>query len=78
MPHAEIAARAGDVLDIELLAKLLRQFLRNQPRDDVGDARGRKRHDDPDRLAGVLLGKSRAGNNERRRERYNAAAPPHL
>src|SRR6516162_3101379 len=76
--YAEIAASAGDVLDVELFAKFLRQFLRHQPCDDVGDASGRERHDDLDRLAGVLLGKSRARNNERHCERYDADEPPHL
>src|SRR5215467_3081023 len=78
LAHAEIAASAGDVLDIELFAKFLRQFLRHQPCDDVGDAGGRERHDDLDRLAGELLGKSRARNNERHCERYDADEPPHL
>src|SRR5262249_18345313 len=78
LPHAEIAAGAGDVLDVELFAKFLRQFLRHQPCDDVGDASGRERHDDLDGLAGVLLGKSRARNNERHCARYDADAPPHL
>src|SRR5215831_4397785 len=58
LAHAEIAASAGDVLDVELFAEFLRQFLRHQPCDDVGGASGRERHDDLDRLAGVLLGKS--------------------
>src|SRR5215831_17163584 len=78
LAHAEIAASAGDVLDVELFAKFLRQFLRHQPCDDVGDASGRERHDDLDRLAGVLLGESRARNNERHCERYDADEPPHL
>src|SRR5262249_42456331 len=37
-----MAASAGDVLDVELFAKFLRQFLRHQPCDDVGDASGRE------------------------------------
>src|SRR6516162_6463865 len=78
LDHAEIAAGTGDVLDIELFAKVLRQFLRNQPSDDVGDASGRERHDDLHRLAWILLGKSRARNNERRSERDNASAYRHL
>ena len=78
MAHAEIAASAGDVLNVELFTEFLRQFLRHQPSDDVGDASGRERHDDLDRLAGVLLGKSRARNNERHCERYDADEHPHL
>src|SRR6516162_9930898 len=78
LAHAEIAAGAGDVLDVKLFAELLRQFLRNQPSDDVGDASGRERHDDLHRLAWILLGKSRARNNERRSERDNASAYRHL
>src|SRR5262249_28589170 len=78
LAHAEIAASAGDVLDVELFAEFLRQFLRHQPSDDVGDASGREWHDDLDRLAGVLLGKSRARNHERHCERYDADEAPHL
>ena len=44
--RADIAGRAGDVLDIELLAEMLGEFLRSKARENVGRAAGLKRHDD--------------------------------
>jgi hypothetical protein len=41
---ADVSRRAGDVLDIELLAELLRELLRHQPPESVGHPAGRKRH----------------------------------
>ena len=54
--HADIAAGAGVVLDIELLLEIFRQLLRDQPRHHVGRAAGRERHDDLHRLVGIAGG----------------------
>ena len=66
--HADVAAGAGDVLDVELLAELLRQLLRDQPSGDVGHAARRERHDDLDRLVRILLRECRARSSARRRK----------
>ncbi len=42
---ADIAARAGDVLDVELLAERLGEFLRHEAREGVGHPAGRKSDD---------------------------------
>jgi hypothetical protein len=46
---SEIAARAGDVLDIDLLAELLGELLRHEPREGVGHPTWRKCNDRPHR-----------------------------
>jgi hypothetical protein len=46
---ADIAAGAGNVLDIEILAGLLGEFLRHQTADEVGRAAGREPDHDLDR-----------------------------
>src|SRR6218665_456646 len=50
-----VAARAGPVVDDELLAGLLRQLLRQHARHDIRCAARRVRHDQPDRLVRVAL-----------------------
>jgi hypothetical protein len=52
---ADVAARARDVLDIELPAEMLAKFLRGEPCEDVGRAAGRERHDDAHRARGIGL-----------------------
>jgi hypothetical protein len=46
---ADIAARAGYVLDKEILAGLLGKFLRDQAREQIGRSTRRKSDDDLDR-----------------------------
>src|SRR5262249_33896034 len=70
--NADITAGAGDVLNVELVPQSLGKLLRDQPSGDVGHAAGRKRDDDPDGLARVLLCEGRARNDERRAERDEA------
>jgi hypothetical protein len=76
--HADIAAGAGDVFNVELVPQLLGKLLRDQPSGDVGHAAGRERDDDPDGLARVLLCEGRARNDERRAERDEADYLFHL
>jgi hypothetical protein len=52
---SDIAARAGDVLDIDLLAELLGQLLRHEPREGVGHPAGRKCNDRPHRPCRIGL-----------------------
>ncbi len=59
--HANIAASARLVLDIELLAEIIRELLRQQSRHDVTGPGWRKRHDDAHRAVGVGLGASGDG-----------------
>src|SRR5262249_36564612 len=47
--RADIAGRAGDVLDIKLFAEMLGELLRGEPRENVGRAAGLERHDDAHR-----------------------------
>src|SRR6185503_853982 len=53
--RADVAARAGAVLDEDRLAPGLGPAIADQTRIDVGDAAHGKRHDDPDRLGWVDL-----------------------
>ena len=55
LPHADAAAGAADVLDVELLAQALGQFFRDDPRKDVVWSTRRERHDDADRPCRVGL-----------------------
>src|ERR1043166_5998141 len=52
---ADAAARAADVLDIELLSQLLAQLLNDQPRENIGRAAGRKRDDTAHRPPRIRL-----------------------
>ena len=52
---ADAAARTADVLDIELLAELLAQFLHHQPGEDIRRAAGRERHDHAHRPCRIRL-----------------------
>ena len=56
LTHADVAAGAADIVDIELLSELLAQFLSNRPRKDIGRAAGRKWHDHAHRSFGIALG----------------------
>ncbi|MEI9805456.1 MAG: hypothetical protein WDN48_14955 [Pseudolabrys sp.] len=56
LSRANIAAGAADILDIELLSKTVRQFLRDNAGNDVADAAGRKWDDATDRPHGIRLG----------------------
>ena len=65
---ADIAARAGPVVDHHLLREAHGESLRDRARDDVGAAARGKGHDEADRLRGVGIG--RRGRAQRRyRER---------
>jgi hypothetical protein len=73
---ADIAGRAGDVLDIELLAEMLGELLRGKARENVGRTAGLERDDDADRPARASLrpcaggpGGERAAPAKRRRNR---------
>ena len=44
---ADAAAAADAVFDDERLAQALNELLRHQPRDGIGAAAGRERHDEP-------------------------------
>ena len=48
--RAEVASRAGSVFDNDGLAKLRRQFPRDQARQQIVSAAGREGHDQSDRL----------------------------
>src|SRR4051812_24526370 len=52
---ADAAARAADILDIELLAELLAELLHDEPRENVGRAAGCERHDDAHGPRGISL-----------------------
>src|SRR5262249_34841192 len=64
----DVAGRAGDVLDIELLAEMLGELLRGKARENVGRAAGLERDDDAHRPARPSLG-ARAGGPGRERGR---------
>ena len=49
-------ARAGTVLDHERFAETLGEFLSEQPRQNIGAAAGRERHDERDLAVGILRG----------------------
>jgi hypothetical protein len=51
---------AGDIFHHELLAKLFRQLLPDQPRHYVGRTAGCERHDDAHKLVRIGLGECRA------------------
>ena len=73
------AARAADVLDIELLAERFAQLLRGEPGDHVGRSAGRIGHDDADRAGRIAargcLRMTDAGRCEQKRQtpRYASA-----
>src|SRR5262245_4566594 len=52
---AHIAGRAGDILDIKLLAEVIGELLRGEPRENVGRAAGLERDDDTHRPARPAL-----------------------
>ncbi|MPM72548.1 hypothetical protein SDC9_119524 [bioreactor metagenome] len=52
---ANVAARARAVVHHHGLTELLRQILRDHARQNVGGAARRERHDDGDRLAGIVV-----------------------
>src|SRR6266511_3319569 len=54
-PDPDIAARAGDVLDVELRTQLLRELLRHEAGEHVGRTGGRVRNDDAHRSRGIGL-----------------------
>src|SRR5215510_15724912 len=54
--HSKIAARARMVLDIELLAQTVAQFLRDQARHRVGRARRSEGYNDLDRPSRITRG----------------------
>jgi hypothetical protein len=62
LAHADVAAGAADIVDIELLSELLAQFLSNRPRKDIGRAAWRKWHDHAHRSFGIALGSGDARN----------------
>jgi hypothetical protein len=52
--RADIAAGAADILDVEILAGLLRELLRDQAREQVGRAAGGESDNDLYRRAGQV------------------------
>jgi len=62
------------VLDIELLAEFLGQLLRDQPRNDVGRAGRRERHDHPNWLGRIILRASGAADQQGRYRGKNEKA----
>src|SRR5439155_7537192 len=52
---ADVHAAAGAVLDHDRLTPALGQLLADRAHENVADATGRGRCDDPDRLGGVVL-----------------------
>ena len=77
---AEIAAGAGQVLDIDLLAPCARQPLRHHAADDVGRTAGRKRHDHADFMIrigvrGTAWCRRQSRHNEARATRRPVGAP---
>jgi hypothetical protein len=68
--RAEVAARAGAVLDDDLLAEPHRELRREDAADDVGGAAGRERDDHRDDLVGP--GRGNGGAIERQRGRRDA------
>jgi hypothetical protein len=69
---ADRAARAGAVLDEDLLPERFRELPAHQPRDKIRAAPGRGRDDDADRPGGIRLRGGRASDAERQR-RQNPA-----
>src|SRR5262249_46370845 len=55
VPHPDIAAGAGYVLDVELRLEMLRQFLSERAREQVGRAARRERNDDAYGMRGIGL-----------------------
>jgi hypothetical protein len=76
---AHVAGRAGDVLNIELLAEMVGELLRGKARENVGRAAGLERDDDAHRAARPRLG-ARAGGpgRERGRTRQETQTSPAL
>ena len=52
---ADVAARTGQVLDIELLPQLFGQFLQDKAGDDIGRPTGREWNDHAHRTGGISL-----------------------
>ena len=50
----DVPARPAAVVHQDLLAQLLRELLRKRPRNDIGGAAGRKGHDQPKRVIGII------------------------
>src|SRR6266568_898056 len=78
---ADIAARAGPVVDHDLLREALGELLRDDASDDVGAAARREGDDEADRLGGIGVrrrGRLRRQCRERRRERQSGAAALHF
>src|SRR5262245_41984747 len=63
---SEIAARASAVLNIDLLAELLSQLLRHDPREGVGHTTGRKCNHRPHRPRWIGLRPSQARHGRQR------------
>jgi hypothetical protein len=52
--RADVAAGAGLVFDHHRLIPALAEILRDDPRQHVGGSSGRERHDDPNRVIGII------------------------
>jgi hypothetical protein len=65
LARACVAAGAGPVLDIELLAEVGGQLVGDDAGNDVGGACGRERHHDLHRPIRIGLGQRAAGGNKR-------------
>jgi hypothetical protein len=57
----DCAAGAWTVIDDHLLAEVLRQLLRDEPRHDVGRATGREADEETNRFGGPALRRRRPG-----------------
>jgi len=71
---ADHATGATAVLDDDLLTEPVAEMLRDDPADDVIDAAGRKRHDQPHRPVRVVLGRRSSGDREQHAGRRENSA----
>ena len=72
------AARAGPVVDDDLLAERFGELRRHDARHEVGAAAGRGGHDDAHGFDGILLRwswKARRGGSERKDQERDGAHP---
>ncbi len=67
--RADVAARAGAILDDHRLARPLAELLPDEARQHVGRPAGSERHHDPDRPARVILGRACERGEKRNEQR---------
>ena len=73
---ADVALRAGAVVDDHLLAPRLAQLRRQDARQRVGAAARRERHDEAHRLVGKLLRDAGRGRSDREETFISSCSPP--